>query len=330
MIHIALQKFHTFTLKYFVMFFCSMAGLKRKSTCLAVRSGKHSAKFLGTIPKIIEPPTRFDQLNELLGTLPDGNNTDVLQQSGSKAAILNLPYDCLMLIFKYLNSLELTNMFIVHTQFELAAIDTFIANWRDGKINSLKIVLSPKPEDFGRLKDNVRVLKAFGMYATTIKIIGYVGKELAAVDFDLLKEIVRFCPIVTSLTVVHFNTDEIFKYLRQFQCLTSVDFLFSRVGREVVLLPHLTEFIGNITPSEVCRLCLHCNNNVLYSNFINFFSKNPQINNVTLHVIKSKYCPCNCNMENRMFVKNIREYLSQRPMNSFKIYLTPANAITLP
>lgn len=308
------------------MFFCSMAERKRKSKCLAVRSGKHSAKFLGTMPEIIEPPTRFDQLNELLETSPVGNNTEVLQQSGSKAPIFNLPYDCLMVIFKYLNSFELTNMFIAHTHFERAAIDTFIAYWRDGKINSLKILLSPKPE---RFKDNVRVLKAFGMYATTIKIIGYVGKDLAAVDFDLLKEIVRFCPIVTSLTVAHFNTDEIFKYLRQFQCLKSVDFLFSRVGREVVLLPHLTEFIGNITPSEVCRLCFNSNNNVLHSNFIDFFIENPQINKVTLHVIKSKFCPCNCNIEGSMFFRNIRKHLLNSPMDSFTIYLTPENAVTL-
>lgn len=276
-----------------------MASVKRKSRCVAVRNGKHTCKYLGA-PDAPRPGpiTRYTFLEPrvIVYAKTDEERDDIdMQEESTKGngKLTDLDYILMKMMCPYFDQEDLINVFVIDPKFELAATDAYAILWRNGQWGNLKVFLSPKPHHARNWLEDKKVLSSFGMYIKTLKIVGSSDRQqLNEVDIDLMNHIVQCCPNVTHLTLELINSDEIGLYLTQFPKLSSVDFLFSSIGRHAVYLPNLTELVAHIG-IDTCRLCMAKNYNIPHAQYVSFFDINPQLDKVALHVVRSKTC-VNC------------------------------------
>lgn len=289
---------------------------EQKRRCVAVRSGRNT-KFIGRVQKDHLAKRLTQLVKRPVNEIKESNNQSVDQT----VTILHLDDVVLLSIFKYLCSDDVATMWTTHRNFRSAAVDTFSYLWKRGNETSIKVYLCSRPAPGRDWEENYELMKSLGVNATKLHIIGYQNEVVNEVDAGLLRDVLRICTKVKTATLQHINYDMSLAFLEGFGT-TSVDFLFSSMTQGALSLSNLTEFTGNISPSENCHSCESVNGNIKQQNFEDFFSMNIQLRNVRLYAISSETCMKGCNVVKSGLFYTVVHTVSNNKMqlNSFIVF----------
>lgn len=300
-----------------------MAEQKRTSKCVAIRSGRNT-KFIGLVQN-----TQLTMRLKQLDKRPEPNHLEQSMENQT-ATILHLDDLPLQNIFKYLRSDDFAALWCTGRHFKTVAADAFNSIWRNGEETAIRIDLSSSTAPDKQSEDNYHMMKKFGNYTSRIKLIGNNDEIVNGVDALVMFDIIRYCPIATKVTLQHVDYNLTFAFLQQ-RNATTVDFLFTSMPREVLMVSNLAEFSGNISPSAKCDLCVSFNGNISHKQFEEFFAINRQLKKVTLYAINSDICENDCNISKDDFFWMVRRVVSRNriQLDSFIIYAANKRRHTL-
>lgn len=152
-----------------------------------------------------------------------------------------------------------------------------------------------------------------------ITLIGHADGHVIAADKDIVQELIKRCPDITSIRLQEFNSPDTMEYFKQLASLQSICLSNSHISRGFVCLPNLTHFSANISPSQNCSFCKKCD--ITHGDFFTFLNLNAQLRFINLTVnLPSNHCYRDCSIGKSDFVTRAGNIIHRIPVYSFTLY----------